>query len=59
MAGMVDPVAVIKRTSLQAGQIVQGPALIIEVSSTTWLAQEWQAEVDGVGNLLLSLTSCQ
>ncbi len=45
---------IIPRTSLQAEQILQGPALITETVSTTWLAPGWQCHADEMGNLLLS-----
>ena len=48
-----NPVAVINRDSLTIGQKVNGPALIIETSSTTWLAESWTLLVDKVGNLSL------
>ena len=53
MTGFDQPVAVIHRNALNAGERVTGPALIIEASSTTWLAREWTADVDAVGNLIL------
>ncbi len=49
-----EPVAVMNRAGLKTGQRIKGPVLITETSSTSWLAQGWVAEVDGVGNLLLS-----
>lgn len=54
---MVDgPVTVINRNGLKAGQRFNGPALITETSSTTWLHSGWRASVDAVGNLLLEKT---
>jgi len=52
MPGIAEPVAVINRAGLKVGQKINGPALITETSSTSWLAQGWSAEVDRVGNLL-------
>ena len=54
MPGIEEPVAVINRAGLKVGQKINGPALITETSSTSWLAKGWCAVVDGVGNLLLS-----
>ena len=54
MPGIKEPVAVINRAGLKVGQKINGPALITETSSTSWLAQGWRAEVDSVGNLLFS-----
>ena len=48
-----NSVAVIDRESLAIGQKISGPALIIETSSTTWLAEGWTLLVDEVGNLNL------
>ncbi len=53
MPGINGPVSVINRAGLKVAQQIQGPALITEVSSTTWLAEGWNAEVDQVGNLKL------
>ena len=53
VAGITQSVAVFQREQLQIGQCIQGAALIIETTSTTWLDQDWRAEVDGVGNLIL------
>lgn len=53
MSGSKNPVPVIERAGLAAGQQITGPAVITEASSTTWLALGWSAEVDPVGNLKL------
>ncbi|MEJ2619322.1 MAG: hydantoinase/oxoprolinase family protein [Candidatus Thiodiazotropha sp.] len=42
-----------ERTELVVGQLIEGPALINEMASTTWLARGWSCEVDLVGNLML------
>jgi N-methylhydantoinase A len=46
-------VVVINRNSLTVNQKISGPALIIETSSTTWLAEDWAVLVDEIGNLRL------
>ncbi len=51
MPSMEEPVPVIKRSALKTGQRIKGPALITEVSSTTWLSEGWNAEVDNFGNI--------
>jgi N-methylhydantoinase A len=56
MPGIKEPVAVINRAGLKVGQKINGPALITETSSTSWLAKAWSAEVDTVGNLLFTLS---
>ena len=54
MPGIEEPVVVVKRAGLKVGERINGPALITESSSTSWLAEGWSAEVDGVGNLHFS-----
>jgi N-methylhydantoinase A len=54
MPGVEQPVPVINRAGLKVGQKIDGPALITEVSATTWLAGNWSAVVDEKGSLKLS-----
>jgi len=54
MPGVKQSVPVINRAMLTTGHKIKGPALITETSSTTWLSQGWNAEVDNMGSLLLS-----
>lgn len=42
------------RASLGEGAIIAGPALIIDPSATTVVEPGWQAEVDAIGNLILT-----
>ena len=42
------------RKDLLSGQTLQGPAIVLEYSSTTWLPPGWKLEVDTWGSLLLS-----
>jgi N-methylhydantoinase A len=49
----IGEAAVWARETLAAGQVIDGPALITEQASTTWLAPGWRCRVDGVGNLAL------
>jgi N-methylhydantoinase A len=49
-----DRVPVYLRDELAKGQCIDGPALITETVSTTWLASGWCCEVEGHGNLMLS-----
>lgn len=48
-------VPVYQRETLGAGQRLAGPAVVREQVSTTWLAPGWACEVDGYGNLHLTL----
>jgi len=42
------------RADLRPGDIIAGPALIIDPSATTFVEPGWRAEVDGHGNLILA-----
>jgi 5-oxoprolinase (ATP-hydrolysing) len=44
------------RASLLEGARIIGPALIVDASATTVVERGWQAEVDAIGNLLLTRT---
>jgi len=43
----------VKREDLVPERLLSGPALVIDVNATTWLAPGWQAHCDDYGNLLL------
>ncbi len=43
-----------ERDRLRPGARVAGPAVIVELSATTYLPSQWQASVDGHDNLLLT-----
>jgi N-methylhydantoinase A len=53
--GIEDAVPVWAREQLAPGQVLEGPALITETVSTTWLAPGWHCLVDPYGNLILEL----
>ena len=57
MYGIDDPVPVFARDELPVGQKIEGPALITETVSTTYLAPSWSAEVHETGCLLLGKNS--
>jgi len=42
------------RKDLMKGHTLEGPAIVMEYSSTTWLPPGWHLEVDAWGSLLLS-----
>ncbi|RJF90196.1 hydantoinase B/oxoprolinase family protein [Sphingomonas cavernae] len=42
------------RATLGAGTLLAGPALIVDPSATTVVEPEWQAQVDAIGNLILT-----
>ena len=52
--GLAQPVNMYSRDVLHATQQLQGPALIVEKVSTTYVAEDWLCRVDEHGNLLLS-----
>lgn len=54
VVGEPQPVPVRPRAGLAAGERLEGPMLITEAVSTTWLARGWQAEVHREGHLLLT-----
>ncbi|MFN2376373.1 MAG: hydantoinase/oxoprolinase family protein [Candidatus Binatia bacterium] len=45
---------ILDREKLAPGTVVQGPAVLVEYSSTTVVAPDWSAVVDGEGNLRLT-----
>jgi N-methylhydantoinase A len=51
--GLGDAVPVYDRDSLHAGQRFDGPAIVRETVTTTWIAPNWAAQVDTKGNLVL------
>jgi N-methylhydantoinase A len=51
--GIAEETQIRARTSLTPGEAIDGPALITETVSTTWIAPGWRARSDSVGNLLL------
>jgi 5-oxoprolinase (ATP-hydrolysing) len=50
----LDTNGVLIRDQLPPGHMVPGPALIIDPSATTVVEPGWQAEVDPLGNLILT-----
>ena len=54
--GIDQAVSLYQREALLEGQIITGPALILETVSTTFVDQGWSCEVDGWGNLLLAFS---
>jgi N-methylhydantoinase A len=45
--------AVYERSRMEAGDRIAGPAVVVELSATMYLALGWTATVDGFGNLVL------
>ena len=53
IAGFDKPVPLYQRELLQAGEPIFGPAIIVEVTSTTWVDEGWTVTTDKYGNLML------
>lgn len=49
--------AVYERSRLESGDRIAGPAVIVELSATTYLALGWTATVDGFANLMITRTA--
>ncbi len=51
--GINTEVPIYNRDNLVRGQVLNGPALVTETVSTTYIAPDWRCEVDIMGNMLL------
>ncbi|MDH5544253.1 MAG: hydantoinase/oxoprolinase family protein [Gammaproteobacteria bacterium] len=51
--GVNNTVPVYRRDHLAVGQVIDGPAIIVEKIATAWIAPLWQCCVDKAGNLML------
>ena len=51
--GWADAVPVYERSALAVGQVVQGPAVVDEWTTTVIVPPGWGARVDDVSNLVL------
>ena len=52
--GSAEPAKVFNRENLPTDSEIEGPAIITEYAATTFVAPEWNAQVDQYCNLLLS-----
>lgn len=55
MNGRLQPAIIYDRSRLKAGDVIQGPAIVTEMDSTTLIEADCIATVDGVGNILITL----
>ena len=55
--GYDSPVTMYQRDSIAVGVTIEGPALIVELVSTTYLESDWRCGCDAYGNLLLEKIS--
>lgn len=51
--GDEDCVQCFERSELATGQIIRGPCVIKEYSATTYLSENWSADIDKFGNICL------
>ena len=55
-AGDAEPTPVYARTRLEPGHVVQGPAIVEQMDTTTVIGPGERAEVDGYLNLIVDLS---
>ncbi len=53
--GAMRPAIIYDRAKLKAGDVIPGPAIVIEMDSTTLIEADCTATVDAVGNILITL----
>ena len=55
IGGSFRPAVIYERGKLRAGDVIVGPAIVIEMDSTTLIEPDCVATVDPVGNILITL----
>lgn len=55
MNGAMVPAIIYDRSKLLAGDVIPGPAIVIEMDSTTLIEADCTGTVDAVGNILITL----
>ena len=55
MDGAMMPAVIYDRSKLLAGDVISGPAIVIEMDSTTLIEADCTGTVDSVGNILITL----
>lgn len=53
--GALRPAAIYDRSRLRAGDVIAGPAIVVEMDSTTLIEADCTGTVDAVGNILITL----
>ncbi|MEO5612105.1 MAG: hypothetical protein ABIT68_05000, partial [Sphingomicrobium sp.] len=48
------PAVIYDRSRLRAGDVITGPAIVVEMDSTTLVEPDCIATVDAVGNILIN-----
>ncbi|MCC2976551.1 hydantoinase/oxoprolinase family protein [Sphingomonas sp. PL-96] len=57
MDGRMQPAVIYDRSKLRAKDVIPGPAIVIEMDSTTLIEADCVATVDAVGNILITLAN--
>lgn len=52
--GALRPAVIYDRARLRAGDVICGPAIVVEMDSTTLIEADCVASIDGVGNILIN-----
>lgn len=52
--GAVHPAVIYERSRLRAGDVISGPAIIVEMDATTLIEADCAGTVDAVGNILIN-----
>jgi N-methylhydantoinase A len=55
IGGEERPAVIYDRARLRQGDVIEGPAIITEMDSTTLVEHDCRAAVDAVGNILITL----
>jgi len=55
MDGRMQPAIIYDRAKLKAKDVIQGPAIVLEMDSTTLIESDCIGTVDAVGNILITL----
>ena len=53
--GRMQPAVIFDRAKLRAGDVIPGPAIVVEMDSTTLIEADCNGTVDAVGNILINL----
>ncbi len=53
--GALRPAAIYDRARLRAGDVIPGPAIVVEMDATTLIEADCVAKVDALGNILINL----
>lgn len=54
VGGALQPAVIYERSRLRAGDVIPGPAIIVEMDSTTLIEADCAGTVDAVGNILIN-----